>query len=395
MARRRTHRRIAPLIALVVAGLTAIAFLAPGSPSASASSHISNRIRQASPRAVVAQAALYRRNHSAPHRSSGSNRHTTQPSATTHQSQTPTPNATTSTPSSTGVRQSGRLVPSSGALLGAYVSSNGQWSGNSAAENDVTNFESSIGRTLNIDQHYYSLNDTFPSGLEQWDIQHGRTPLITWEPRGTTLSNIAGGGIDDTIRARASGLASLGTPVFLRFAHEPNGNWYDWSGSSNGNDPSLYVKAFRHVHDLMQQAGATNVVWVWSPNSQDVPSASWNHWTNYYPGDAYVDWVGIDGYNWGTTKSWSSWQSFSQIFQSVYNDYQSRKPIMIAETASVENGGSKAQWISDMASTIQNRMPDIAALLWFDVPPGWPVESSSSALNAFRSLAQSAYFNHP
>src|SRR5256885_2213761 len=66
------------------------------------------------------------------------------------------------------------------------------------------------------------------------------------------------------------------------------------------------------------------------------PAAPWNHWTHYSPGDAYVDWVGIDGYNWGTTQSWSSWSSFASLVRPVYSDYAGRKPIMIAETASAE-----------------------------------------------------------
>jgi mannan endo-1,4-beta-mannosidase len=85
-----------------------------------------------------------------------------------------------------------------------------------------------------------------------------------------------------------------------------NGNWEKWSPANNGStpDPAAFVAAWRHVHDLFVQNGATNVVWVWCPNATDVPnatSAPWNHWTNYYPGDTYVDWVGIDGYNWGNT----------------------------------------------------------------------------------------------
>jgi len=91
-----------------------------------------------------------------------------------------------------------------------------------------------------------------------------------------------------------------------------NGNWYPWSGRDErrrlgwrGQDTSA---AYRHAHDLFVADGGDHVVWVWCPLVDDVPNESWNHWTNYYPGDAYVDWVGLDAYNWGTSSSCCTWE---------------------------------------------------------------------------------------
>jgi hypothetical protein len=261
----------------------------------------------------------------------------------------------------------------------------------------VETFEAAIGRKLSVNQHYYAWTDTFPSGLEQWDIAGGRVPLVTWEPWGTSLDQILAGSFDSMIRARARGLKSLEAPVFLRWGHEMNGNWYPWSGYSNNdsgltNGPAKYVSVYRHIHGIFESEGADNVVWVWSPNSEDVPNTSWNHWSNYYPGDAYVDWVGPDGYNWGTTKSWSSWRSFKSIFAPVYNDYAARKPIMIAETGSQEQGGSKARWITEIAVNLQQEMPAAKALVYFHCPTGWELTSSAEALEAFRALANLSHF---
>jgi beta-mannanase len=190
-----------------------------------------------------------------------------------------------------------------------------------------------------------------------------------------------------------------------------NGNWYPWGGAANDNNPALYVTAWRHVHDLFVAQGATNVAWVWSPNASDNPSgagAAWNHWTNYYPGDAYVDWVAIDGYNWGTTQSWSSWQTFANIFgngtSGIYTDYAATKPIMIAETASATSGApagtSKAQWITDMATATQNLFPSIEAVLWFDTTSTsgvqqWPIDTSTNSLSAYTAAGQLSYFKPP
>lgn len=81
-------------------------------------------------------------------------------------------------------------------------------------------------------------------------------------------------------------------PVAISFGHEMNGHWYPWG--TKDTTAATFVKAWRHIHDLFQEEGATNVVWVWSPNVVNpVPSVKLEP---YWPGDAYVDWVGIVGY---------------------------------------------------------------------------------------------------
>lgn len=288
-------------------------------------------------------------------------------------------------------------MPASGALFGAYVDPDGRWVDNTAAKNEVTTFESQIGRKLAINQHYYSWTNTFPSGLEQWDVASGRIPLVSWD--GTTLSSITSGSQDSIIRARAAGLRGLGAPVFLRWGWEMNGNWYPWSGTANNTSgqydgPAKYIAAWQRIHDLFTAEGATNVAWVWCPNNESVPNSAWNSWRNYYPGDAYVDWVCIDGYNWGTSRSWSSWTSFKALMSGVYNDYAARKPIMIGETSSTEVGGGKADWIAQAASDIKTQMPAIKAFVWFHVlkEEDWRADSSGSALLAYRTMGSDPYF---
>jgi hypothetical protein len=299
---------------------------------------------------------------------------------------------------SAGARASGtQLTPSTGALLGAYVDDTGRWVDDATAEAGVTRLESMLGRTLDIDQHYYAWTDRFPTGLEQWDVAGGRIPLISWS--GTSLSDILSGRYDAMIHERALDVKALGAPVFLRWAWEMNGNWSSDDGSHNNapgktDGPERYVAAWRHIHDIFTAAGATNAVWVWSPNASDVPAASWNHWTRYYPGDAYVDWVGIDGYNWGTTQPWSSWTSLASMIGPIYADYAGRKPIMVAETASAERGGDKAQWLDAVRDALKTHFRGVAALVYFDEnkETSWAVDSSADALRSFRALAQDPYF---
>jgi Glycosyl hydrolase family 26 len=259
----------------------------------------------------------------------------------------------------------------------------------------VASLERSIGRKLSIDNHYYDWSDNFPASGEQGDVSAGRIPMISWW--GTSYAKVLDGSQDATIRARAASLKAFGHPVYLRWAAEFNGDWFAWGGPQNGKDPSAFVRAWQHIHDIFTAAGVTNVAWVWAPNADSHPGGidrtSWNNWRNYYPGDAYVDWVGIDGYNSGSR---FDWQAFSGIMNPVYSDYAGRKPIMIAETSSVESGGDKAAWITSARSWIKSHSA-ISALVWFDTDQSstkidWRVGSSTASQAAFTGLAQDPYF---
>jgi Glycosyl hydrolase family 26 len=295
-------------------------------------------------------------------------------------------------------RPPGPLVPKQGALLGAWADNVGHWVDDATAEAAVVRLEGQIGRKLAVDHHYYAWTDSFPTALEQWDVANGRIPLISWG--GTALGPILNGDYDQMIRARADAVRAFSSSVFIRWAWEMNGNWSPYDGTHSNHPgqtdgPALYVQAWRHIHDIFQQEGVKNAVWVWCPNASDVPAQSWNHWTNYYPGDAYVDWVAVDAYNWGNTQSWSSWTDLSPMIGGVYGDYAARKPIMIAETASTERGGNKATWLQTVQSSLKSKFPSVAALVYFDQAKevDWQVDSSASSLSAFKALANDRYFN--
>jgi hypothetical protein len=110
-----------------------------------------------------------------------------------------------------------------------------------------------------------------------------------------------------------------------------------------------------------------------------------------YPGDEYVDWTGLDGYNWGTNPAKPDrWRSFDQLYRSTYEritgSIAPSKSLMVSEIGSTEYGGSKAAWIKDALSKIATSYPKIGGVLWFeqfDDGMDWPIETSSSATNAF------------
>ncbi len=232
---------------------------------------------------------------------------------------------------------------------------------------------------------------------------HGSIPMVTWEPwlytQGVnqptySLQSILNGSHDEYITQWANASKAWGHPYFLRFAHEMNGFWYPWSESANGNKAGQYVQAWHHVHDIFAKLSVKNVTWVWSPNTEFVHGTALK---GLYPGGAYVDWVGIDGYNWGGVAG-KGWQSFAQVFRQTYNDVTTlapNKPLMIAETASAEQHGNKAAWITD-AFTVQlpQYFPRVRAVIWFNEnkETDWRAESSARSQTAFvRALSSNRY----
>jgi hypothetical protein len=241
--------------------------------------------------------------------------------------------------------------------------------------------------------------------------RRGIMPNYTWEPWNTALGlndpgqihlqDVVDGTWDGYIRDRAREFAAVRGPIMVRWAHEFNGNWYPWGIANNNADPSLYVRAYRHVHDLAVAAGARNVQWVWAYNNGSSPDEAYNDPAAAYPGDHYVDWVGIDGYNWGFGPSWDPtgdhWASFDATFATAYAKARAvapRRPVMLGEFASSEDGGDKAQWFRDMDATLRSgAYPDLKLLTYFDLTKeeAWSPSSSPAALAAFTSWVQRHY----
>jgi hypothetical protein len=238
------------------------------------------------------------------------------------------------------------------------------------------------------------------SDYKQWDVpaferdelkaiwDRGAVPMITWEPmsyhgRNYPLRAIVRGRFDGYLKRSAHAAKSWGRPVFVRFAHEMNGNWYPWG--VRGNTAHAYKAAWRHVVRVFRRIGADNVQWVWVPN---VDQGGGQPFAGLFPGDRWVDWVGLDGFNWGYG---GSFYSFRKIFGHSYRILArlSDRPMMIAETGADNRG--KARWISQSLRRQLPRFGRIHALVWFnyrangvnlrfDTPP--------PALRAFRSAAR-------
>lgn len=247
----------------------------------------------------------------------------------------------------------------------------------------LSDYAAMVGRKPSIVMWYRDFGQPLLYPVEAANLRAtGQVPMVTWEPHDQPLAAIASGAYDSYLRESAQIAKAWGGTLMIRFAHEMNGNWDPWDGS-----PQAYVDAWRHVVSVFRAAGADNVRWVWAPNVQagdKYPIAP------YFPGDAWIDYVGLDGYNWGA-KSGSAWRSLYEIFAGSYSivTQLSTKPVMLTETASSETGGDKGAWIrSGFMSAIPQSFPRVSAVIWFnaDKEADWRVNSSPGSLDAYRAV---------
>jgi len=235
--------------------------------------------------------------------------------------------------------------------------------------------------------------------INVWD--NNNVPMVFWEPKLCTWERTsvdvevqaAQGIFDAHLGAWAGRLktylsggdGAYGTDddrrVFLRFAHEMNGPWYPWGAVKGDNSPSDYVHMWRRVRGTFDAKGidATHVQWIWAVNHTDLDTVA----ERYYPGDAYVDWVGIDGYNWGvnTEFPWSTWKSPAEAYDDMIGRLRrlTTKPLAITEfatTTSAAQGQSlaaKSRWITDVHRYFLAR--DVRLVSWFnqDKETDWAV----------------------
>jgi beta-mannanase len=266
----------------------------------------------------------------------------------------------------------------------------------------VATFEREAGKHAAIVMWYADWqHDKLPNTAQLNAIERrGSIPEITWEPWDASkglyksqpryrLINIIDGKFDSYIRAWAKSLAGWKHPVLLRFAQEMDGNWFPWDDYANGNHPGQFVQAWRHVHDIFEQAGATNVKWVWSP--------AFARSTAQFPGTAYVNVMATTCQNAGRPVLARGWQSFAQGCGKTIDRLHALEPglpIQLAETATTEQGGSKAQWIRDMWAYLAAR-PYVTSMIWFDLvkEANWRIDSSPSAERAFAAGARSPRVN--
>jgi beta-mannanase len=292
---------------------------------------------------------------------------------------------------------------------------------------DLTTAVQEIGKTPALVDQFIQWQDSkdnyilFPQSWVDSIVQMGSTPMITWEPDAGAagpssnqadfnLATILSGKYDSFVEQWSTAAANDDHTVYLRFMHEMNDSWAAWGAGVNGNTPAQYIKAYQRVWDIFHCTAVTassseaaytpsqsckvanNVQFIWCIGANILTPAP----SVYFPGDQYISWVSIDGYNRD-----KPWNSFDTIFSQAYQDVTSisNHPVLIAETASVEdpsNPQNKADWITtSFLQTIPNDFPKIKAInYWDDDSNGYSyaIDSSTYTRTAVQNIYKNSYY---
>jgi len=264
----------------------------------------------------------------------------------------------------------------------------GQYFGifNPSGENGLSNISNikSIEKDQDVDFNlisFYLAWDTesineFPHKLMDDIYSNDAIPMITWEPWASLLPTsdsvpalkaetkifkyIIDGRYDEYIKEFAGILKTYKDPIFLRYAHEFDNPYYSWS-TSGKNSSSEFKEAWKHVHQIFTEQNVNNIVWVWNPWKANKMEA-------YYPGDEFVDWIGLTMLNYAALKSEGEEESFKEMylpFQKKINNL-SKKPVMLAEFGSLNLGDTQKKWTINALETINTEYPEISAIVMFN-----------------------------
>jgi mannan endo-1,4-beta-mannosidase len=246
----------------------------------------------------------------------------------------------------------------------------------------ATAFTTATGVRPDVLMFYSSWQEPFQASFATMAAQHGALPLVQINPFGVSLAAIAAGQYDGYLDAYAAAVRAYRRPVILSFGHEMNGDWYSWG--YRHTSPAVFVAAWRHIVTLFRALGARNVTWLWTVNIIDTLGgiASPAQW---WPGSAYVTWVGLDGYYYTPSST------FAPLFGPTITAVRelTRDPILIAETSVAPAAGKPAK-IADLCAGI--RLYGLLGFVWFDVNDAqdWRL-SSPAAIAAFRRCAETSY----
>ena len=205
----------------------------------------------------------------------------------------------------------------------------------------------------------------FPKKEVETIKNFGSIPFIRLMPRSSfsenlldpdySLKKIDDGKFDKEIIAWALDAKDYGEPMMIEFGTEMNGNWFSWSGINNGSSSELFKKAYIHIIEIFRNQNINNITWVFHVNYDSEPNEAWNSMSTYYPGDEYIDWIGMSIYGAQTPKD--EWINLPDIFDEAYNRLSAvstNKPLAIFEFGVVENK-LKPDWIKTFFDIIRDK----------------------------------------
>lgn len=311
-------------------------------------------------------------------------------------------------------RTAARLDPPEIGLYHAAFPDFGGWEDEVSADS-IAHFEALADKE--IAWAYFSDNwfeqIRFPAEEVTVIHQAARTPFIRIMPRHEdeslpdsvyTLQAFIDGEFDDDLIQWARDARATGIPLLVEFGTEVNGDWFPWCGYWNGagettgygdpgefDGPERFRDAYRHIIDLFRLENVDNVTWFFHVDCYSWPEEEWNTATLYYPGNDYIDWIGVSCY--GPQLPEDGWWWFTEAMDEQYAELAAispDRPIALLEFGVIDYEwlGDKAAWIEDACEALRSfRYPRLRAMSWwhenFD-QTNLRIDSSPEALAAYR-----------
>jgi Glycosyl hydrolase family 26 len=230
----------------------------------------------------------------------------------------------------------------------------------------------------------WAAGESFPADHAATIRADGAVPMLSWGPHDVTLAQLNAGDQDAYITQWAQDAAAYGNPVLLRLFPEINCGWSDWSVGTNGNTAADLVNAWRHVVGIFRAVGADNVRWIWnvgySCNSDLQP---------IWPGADWVDYTGIDVYNWGDSTAASADAHLLPMLGTV-KTLAPTVPVMLPEVGANRAHGSQGPWLAELFRVAAAQ--GIVAIVYFDenrsatAHPDWRLGSDDAFLPRLRAV---------
>jgi hypothetical protein len=268
-------------------------------------------------------------------------------------------------------------VAEPGVFLGMYTSASLQVTAMEIGQVDAWLNANGISTRVAIAGTFMDIE--FPN--PDWNVPHdldaawdqGAVPFVNLAvgtaglgPR--SARDVADGTIDGAIRQWASIFANWSQGgekrAFIAPLQEMNANWVSY-----GLDPENYKAAFTRIQQIFAEEGvpAEAVLWVFAPNGWSEPG---HEFEKYYPGDEVVDVIGFSAFNFGAcVASGEGWDTYEEAIEPYMERMQAmapNKPIFLAQTGTVEQGGDKGEWLVDTFQKVQN-VAMFRGLIYFNV----------------------------
>ena len=213
----------------------------------------------------------------------------------------------------------------------------------------------------------------------------GAVPFVNFVSGSWSYASIYGRAHNQYFHAMAQAFRDFGGRILICIDSEMN-------IPPNPNSPSSFIQMWRHVHDIFTMEGATKIEWVWSPNHH-TPSGALNY-SQYYPGDSYVDWVGTEGFS-GSNEGSLAAGLFGPILSSFASSYPHKPAIISYMGGDKPSSSLKAQWITDAYTTLKGYSNLKAVVWWNDIvgSDDYRVYPTSLKQGAVPAEVTSAYKN--